>query len=75
MYKRIVVAALAAMAGGMPGAAVAGQQAFDEPQQAPYAPGYGSPGKGKGRRPHHSSARFVAQDKRDARKARNRSRS
>ena len=29
-------------------------------------------GKGKGRQPRHSSVRFVAQDKRDARKARNR---
>ena len=36
--------------------------------------GSGRAGKGKGRRPHHSSDRFVAQDKRDARKQRNRAR-
>lgn len=30
------------------------------------------PGKGKNRRPRHSSSRFVAMDKRDARKSRNR---
>lgn len=30
------------------------------------------PGKWKGRRPHHSSRRFVAMDKREARKARRR---
>lgn len=29
-------------------------------------------GKGKGKRPHHPSRRFVAQDKREARKARRR---
>ena len=34
-------------------------------------PGYSKPGKGKGKRPYHPSSRFVAQDKRDARKARN----
>ena len=34
---------------------------------------YKSRGKG-GQRPHHASKRFVAMDKRDARKARNRSR-
>ena len=70
----LLSALLASGASGM-GAAV-------ELRRAPeigYAPpilsgGGGSIGKGKGKRPHHSSARFVAQDKRDARKARNRSR-
>lgn len=46
--------------------------------QGGYAPpsfgGYSRIGKGKGRRPRHSSSRFVAQDKRDASKRRNRSR-
>jgi hypothetical protein len=36
-------------------------------------PGYESRGKG-GKRPRHPSSHFVAQDKRDARKARNRGR-
>ena len=47
-----------------------------EPAQGPLLlPGYGSKGKGKGKRPYHPSRRFVAMDKRDARKARNRRRS
>lgn len=33
---------------------------------------YEGRGKGGGKHPRHPSARFVAQDKRDARKARNR---
>ena len=46
-----------------------------EAAQAPILlPGYSKPGKGKGKRPYHPSSRFVAQDKRDARKARNRRR-
>jgi hypothetical protein len=41
---------------------------------APMPPGgwRGSVGKGKGRRPRHPSNRYVAQDKRDALKARSR---
>lgn len=32
--------------------------------------GSGRPGKGKNRRPHHTSKRFVAMDKREARRRR-----
>ena len=65
---------LAASAPGLAGGAVALSRAPDVGYAPPSLGGGGSIGKGKGKRPHHSSARFVAQDKRDARKARNRSR-
>ena len=74
MDRKVLTAAIAALAMGPMGGG-AEVLRVDAPTQAPYLPmGSGSPGKGKGRRPRHSSARFVAQDKREARKARNRSR-
>lgn len=74
MDKKVLIAAtLAAAAFSGPGSALA-IRSSDEPAQGPFLPTYGRPGKGKGKRPHHSSSRFVAQDKRDARKARNRRR-
>lgn len=70
-----LLAAMVASSAPMSGAMVL--RARDEPPMVSATSAFGtgfSVGKGKGRRPHHSSARFVAQDKRDARKARNRSR-
>lgn len=72
------VAALAALlaAGMAGGGAVAVQPRINDAPigYMPTPSSGGSIGKGKGKRPRHSSARFVAHDKRAARKARNRAR-
>ena len=74
MDRSVLTAALA-VAGASAGMGNNVVLKAQEAAQAPILlPGYSKPGKGKGKRPYHSSKRFVAQDKRDARKARNRSR-
>lgn len=70
--NRVLVAAAAAMALAAP---MAGAEVAINPRPSgpePTLGSWGKPGKGKGRRPHHISRRFVAMDKREARKARNR---
>ena len=64
----------AMMALSMPtGGAVALSRGSSEGTPMLYSNAYRSrPGKGKGRRPYHGSHRFVAMDKREARKARRR---
>lgn len=74
MSKKLLTVA-AAMALAAP-ALQMGEVAIARQDPAPFpsfAGGFsGRPGKGKNRKPHHSSRRFVAMDKREARKARNR---
>lgn len=70
-----LMAAMVAASSPMMGGAMV-LRARDEPPSVSATSAFGtgfSVGNGKGRKPRHSSARFVAQDKRDARKARNRS--
>lgn len=66
------MATMAALAAPAVGADV--QIARQAQDAFPMLGGYPPRGKGRGKRPRHASARFVAQDKRDARKARNRRR-
>lgn len=77
MKARSLLAVAAAAALAAPAAAVPVQiiRGIQDSGLMPSVGGWSGRGKGKGKRPHHRSSRFVAQDKRDARKRRNRSRS
>lgn len=76
MMNRNLLATAAALALAAPAAGV-NAQIISRVHDSGLMPSGGcvpSRGKGKGKRPSHTSSRFVAQDKRDSRKRRNRQR-
>ncbi len=74
VLRRSALVALMGM--GLSGTVAAGGavQLLDDREAPRIRTSSGSSRKGDGKSPRHSSARFVATDKRDARKARNRAR-
>lgn len=73
MNSRLLGMAVA-MSLAAPAAAMAevGIRNAPEPLLSAAGGSWGRKGKGKGKRPYHTSSRFVAMDKREARRRRNR---